>query len=90
MTANGKNHCIVLITGASAGIGRELALEFGARTETLVLIARRQDRVERLREDILVCYPELKVVALFDRSSWAPAMVTTPLVVRSIKSRSKS
>jgi NADP-dependent 3-hydroxy acid dehydrogenase YdfG len=36
MTTNKKNHGIVLITGASSGIGRELALEFGARAETLV------------------------------------------------------
>ena len=35
MTTNKKNHGTVLITGASSGIGRELALEFGARAETL-------------------------------------------------------
>src|SRR5215471_12894783 len=33
MTTNQKNHGTVLITGASSGIGRELALEFGARAE---------------------------------------------------------
>ena len=38
MAANKKSHGVVLITGASAGIGRELALEFGARAETLVLV----------------------------------------------------
>ena len=46
MTRSTKNHGTVLITGASAGIGRELALEFGARAEMLVLVARRMDRLE--------------------------------------------
>ena len=57
-----ENYGVVLITGASAGIGRELALEFGARAEMLVLVARRLDRLERLRADLLDCYPGLKVV----------------------------
>jgi len=64
MTTNKKNHGIVLITGGSSGIGRELALEFGARAETLVLVARRLDRLERLREELLGRYPGLKVVVL--------------------------
>jgi uncharacterized protein len=64
MTTNKKNHGIVLITGASAGIGRELALEFATRAETLVLVARRLDRLEKLQEELLRRYPELKVVAL--------------------------
>ena len=42
------DHGAVLITGASAGIGRELALEFGGCAETLVLAARRLDRLETL------------------------------------------
>jgi uncharacterized protein len=64
MTKNKKNHGIVLITGASAGIGRELALEFGARAETLVLVARRVDRLKQLREELLGRCPELNVVVL--------------------------
>lgn len=59
-----KNYGVVLITGASAGIGRELALEFGARAETLVLVARRLDRLEQLRADLIQRYPELKIVVL--------------------------
>jgi short-subunit dehydrogenase len=59
-----KNHGTVLITGASAGIGHELALEFGARAETLVLAARRLDRLEKLRAELLGRHPGLKVVAL--------------------------
>src|SRR6516164_642094 len=64
MTTNKKNHGVVLITGASSGIGRELALEFGARAETLVLAARRLDRLEQLREQLLGRHPGLKVVVL--------------------------
>src|SRR5262245_21791634 len=64
MTTNQKNHGVVLITGASSGIGHELALEFGARAETLVLVARRLDRLERLREELLGRHPGLTVVVL--------------------------
>ena len=54
MAIHKRNHGTVLITGASAGIGHELALEFGACAETLVLVARRLDRLERLREELLM------------------------------------
>jgi short-subunit dehydrogenase len=55
---------IVLVTGASAGIGRELALQLAARAGTLVLLARRIDRLEQLRTELLARHPHLKVVAL--------------------------
>jgi short-subunit dehydrogenase len=64
MTTNKKNHGIVMITGASAGIGRALALEFGSRAVTLILVARRLDRLEKLQGELLGRYPGLKVVAL--------------------------
>lgn len=57
-----RNHGTVLITGASAGIGRELALEFGACAETLVLVARRLDRLVKLRDELLERYPGLNVI----------------------------
>jgi short-subunit dehydrogenase len=62
--ATKKNYGAVLITGASSGIGYELALEFGGTAETLVLTARRVDRLEKLRADLLAHYPNLKVVVL--------------------------
>ena len=55
---------IVLVTGASAGIGRELAFQLAARAGTLVLLARRLDRLERLRTELLARHPQLNVVAL--------------------------
>jgi uncharacterized protein len=59
-----ENYDTVLITGTSSGIGHKLALQFGTRAETLVLVARRLDRLEMLREELLGRYPGLKAVAL--------------------------
>ena len=42
----------VLITGASSGIGTELARQLGARGHNLVLVARRRERLEQLAKEI--------------------------------------
>jgi short-subunit dehydrogenase/thioester reductase-like protein len=42
----------VLITGASAGIGRAAALKLGAAGARVLLVARSRDRLERVRERI--------------------------------------
>ncbi len=54
----------VLVTGASAGIGREFAVQLAARAGILVLLARRAGRLEELRAGLLAQHPQLKVVAL--------------------------
>ena len=41
---------VVVVTGASSGIGRQLALDFAARGARLALLARRADRLEQVAE----------------------------------------
>ena len=54
----------VLITGASAGIGRELAVQLAPRARVLILLARRAGRLDELRTSLLARYPRLQVVTL--------------------------
>lgn len=42
----------VLITGASSGIGRELARSFSKRGASLLLVARRKDRLDELKDEL--------------------------------------
>lgn len=53
--------CSGLITGASAGIGRELARQLAGRVSSLVLVARRQERLEELRDELTKRDPNLNV-----------------------------
>lgn len=58
---------LTLITGASAGLGAEMARQFADLGHGLVLTARRVDRLEELRGEILARHPELRVeVAALD------------------------
>jgi hypothetical protein len=52
----------VLITGASSGIGWEIACQLARRARTLVLVARRVERLEALRDALLARNPTLGVV----------------------------
>ena len=50
-----------LITGASSGLGAEMARQLAARGHDLALCARRTDRLDALRDEILAAHPERRV-----------------------------
>ena len=53
----------VLITGASSGIGKELAKQFAKKDHNLILVARREELLQELEEELekdylvnVICY----------------------------------
>lgn len=52
---------VVLITGASSGLGAEFARQLAPRVRALVLLARRSDRLEALTTELRARRPELVV-----------------------------
>src|SRR5438477_10634722 len=61
MTLDG---CSTLITGASAGIGREFARQLAGRAKSLILIARREQKLNELRHALHQRYPNVAVSVL--------------------------
>ena len=53
--------CTVLVTGASAGLGREFARQLAPVVGSMILVARRADRLEALQLELKVINPELEV-----------------------------
>ena len=43
----------ILITGASSGLGKGMAIEFAKKGRNLALCARRVDRLQQLRDELL-------------------------------------
>jgi uncharacterized protein len=62
-----------LITGASAGIGREIARVLAREVGTLIVVARRADRLAELSAELTAAHPSLRVmvraVDLLDRAA---------------------
>jgi hypothetical protein len=54
-------NCNALITGASAGIGRGFARQLASRARSLILVARREQRLNELRDELTRQHPNLTV-----------------------------
>lgn len=50
-----------LVTGASSGLGLEYARQLAPRVETLILVARREDRLEEIAAELVEWHPHLTV-----------------------------
>ncbi|MCD4681751.1 MAG: SDR family NAD(P)-dependent oxidoreductase, partial [Bacteroidales bacterium] len=46
------NNKVVIVTGASSGIGKALALEYAAKNAVVVMAARRIEKLEQIAKDI--------------------------------------
>ena len=57
-----QNKRYTVITGASSGIGAATAKAFAERGHNLILIARRTERLNALKEEILAAHPALDIV----------------------------
>ena len=57
-----QNNRYTVITGASSGIGAATAKAFAVRGHNLILIARRTERLNALKEEILAAHPALDIV----------------------------
>ena len=51
----------ILITGASSGLGAGLARLFAAQGRNLALCARRTDRLDALKAELLMAHPEIRI-----------------------------
>src|SRR5213075_3600398 len=61
----------VLVTGASSGFGEEFARQYAAQGHSLVLVARRLDRLQKLAETLREQYHVNVVVEQVDLSQVA-------------------
>ena len=55
------DECNALITGGSAGLGREFARQMAGRARSLILVARREQRLNELRDELMLQNPNLSV-----------------------------
>src|SRR5229473_1405215 len=83
--------CRALITGASAGIGREFARQLANRARTLVLVARREQRLNELLEELQNHNSQLnvyvRVVDLCDKSQMDDRIIQVNIVAPTLLTR---
>ena len=51
----------ILITGASSGLGKGMAIEFAKMGRNLALCARRMDNLAALKQELLTINPDITV-----------------------------
>jgi uncharacterized protein len=72
-----------LVTGASSGIGEEFARQLAGRQVNLVLVARRLDKLETLRETLMALHPDIEIDAIAaDLSAPGAAARLTDVIAR--------
>ncbi|QOY51884.1 SDR family NAD(P)-dependent oxidoreductase [Candidatus Sulfurimonas baltica] len=54
----------ILITGASSGIGEELARLYATKNNELILLARREERLKKLQEELAPHVKKIEIVAV--------------------------
>jgi short-subunit dehydrogenase len=52
----------IMITGASSGLGAEMARQFAAKGRNLALTARREERLKTLQDELMAAHPGVRVV----------------------------
>ena len=52
----------ILITGASSGLGAELARQYASKDNTLILLARREDKLKKLQEELTPLSQAVKII----------------------------
>lgn len=73
MTNQSLQDRVILITGASGGLGREAALRFAAQGATVLLLGRNEEKLNSLYDEILAAgFPEPAIIP-FDVSSTEPS-----------------
>src|SRR5690606_4818178 len=53
---------VVVVTGASSGIGLELARQMAPRAKAIALVARREERLDALAKELRERYPSCRVL----------------------------